>query len=197
MLICANYLCKGQQYARGIQLCFRKNFLSTSTRRTQVLYTVGQSARRALKTPSLKTFSRDTGFSSKFETVHFYVLTSPAKVPSLNQILKRVQTQKLKTKPSYAEITNYVCDHQGRPSALPSSGSQRPSLGGTFADATSAWPSHRPRAPAGGDRLKGTVSCSASLPFIQIRYFSVMYFSPMDPGAHPSSTWAGSPPVTT
>jgi hypothetical protein len=110
---------------------------------------------------------------------------------------RRVQTPKLKTKPSYAEITNYVCDYQGRPSALPSSGSQRPSLGGTFADATSAWPSHRPRAPAGGDRLKGTVSCSASLPFIQIRYFSVMYFSPMDPGAHPSSTWAGSPPVTT
>lgn len=79
-----------------------------------------------------------------------------------------------------------------------------PASGGTFADATSARPSHRPRAPAGGDRLKGTVSHSASWPFIQIRYFSVMHFSPVDPGARPGragprspSRGAGCPPGTT
>lgn len=49
--------------------------------------------------------------------------------------------------------------------------------GGTFADATSARPSHRPREPAGGDRLKGAGARSASPPFLQIRYFSVMLFS--------------------
>lgn len=58
--------------------------------------------------------------------------------------------------------------------------------GGTFADATSARPSHRPREPAGGERLKGAATRWASPPFIQIRYFSVMHFSSVDPGAHPS-----------
>ncbi|XP_029792010.1 uncharacterized protein LOC115288682 [Suricata suricatta] len=51
-------------------------------------------------------------------------------------------------------------------------------------------PSHRPREPAGGDRLKGAVPRSASLPFIQIRYFSVKYFSCADPGVRPSCTAA-------
>lgn len=57
--------------------------------------------------------------------------------------------------------------------------------GGTFADATSARPSHRPREPAGGDRLKGAGARSASPPFLHIRYFSVLHFSSAGPGAHP------------
>lgn len=165
--------------------------------RTKFFYTLDQSSWRAPKTSSVKTLAGIQVSLSKLKVFTFTVLRSLVKVPPLPQY-SRVQTSKLRIKPGSAEITNSsVCDHQGRPSALPSAGSQRPSLGGTFADATSAWPSHRPRAPAGGDRLKGTASCSASKPFIQIRYFSVMYFSPMDPGAHPSSTWAWSPPVTT
>lgn len=59
----------------------------------------------------------------------------------------------------------------------PSSGSRHHPAGGTFADATSARPSHRPREPAGGDRLKGAGARSATPPFLQIRYFSVMDFS--------------------
>nr|XP_045003281.1 serine/arginine-rich splicing factor SR45-like [Jaculus jaculus] len=63
---------------------------------------------------------------------------------------------------SYAARSPKARTQEGQ-SASPSSGSQtRPGRGGTFADATSARPSHRPRTPAGGDRLKGTVPCSAS-----------------------------------
>lgn len=56
----------------------------------------------------------------------------------------------------------------------PTSASRHHPAGGTFADATSARPSHRPREPAGGDKLKGAGARSASPPSIQIRYFSVM-----------------------
>lgn len=191
------YVSKGQQYAKRIQTRSRKNILSTSIRENQVLLYSRPVLMEGTKNFQRENLSWDSGFSFKVESVYFYSPQKSCEGTPLPQY-SRVQTSKLRIKPGSAEITNSsVCDHQGRPSALPSAGSQRPSLGGTFADATSAWPSHRPRAPAGGDRLKGTASCSASKPFIQIRYFSVMYFSPMDPGAHPSSTWAWSPPVTT